>query len=113
MIWYEVVRYSGKIRPIEVLRSTDSSVWIPRGGSSKERREGIETDWSSKFPDYPSAFGYAMNSLKQKLHNAKRAVSELEQRIAKLKEKAPQQNGAPPENGTEPAPEPTPEVNEK
>ncbi len=94
MTWYEVVNYSCKIVPIEIVRFNDKSVWISEtrkwpSEKTVEKRQSIESDWSNKFPTYAEAFDYAKKRIEGRLHNARGSVIDLEQMLAALILKEP------------------------
>ena len=83
MRWYEFVKYSGEIRPIEIMRFTDTSIWVQ--GQKREHREAIENEWAIRFPTLDKALAYAKDCLTQRREAARATLREIEAKLENLK----------------------------
>lgn len=79
--WYEVKLYGMDVRPVEVGRSTDLSVWV-KDFSGKFRRRAIASGYESYFPSFDEAKTFLVERETRRLENAKQTVTNGERSLA-------------------------------
>jgi hypothetical protein len=91
MIWYEVRKYGGSIREVEVVKVTAKQIFKANGNCSF-----IRSSWANYFPTWEEAKDHLIGKLRQELMLARYRVKEAEEAynttIVRLKEGPPEES---------------------
>ena len=85
--WYEVWKGTGAIRPLQVERRTDKTLYVEGSG----RRASIETSYAKHFPELAEAVQYAKAIGHRRYDSALRAMTEAQKFLAGLEAAYPKE----------------------
>lgn len=78
--WYEVKSWSDRIEPVEVVRSTDASVFTPKKNGGEERR-GRNTDAWKYFETWDEAYSCLIERCLRRISDAKAELERAQKQM--------------------------------